>query len=97
MSQLRAPLASNANGRKRPIETIDLTGDDEPTPKTSRHGQSETFAQIQPSQIQRDSWLEEDDANDTIFISQQGDEGGEDAEEFELYGETNPERKLLSD
>lgn len=89
MPQFRAPLASNANGRKRPIETIDLTGDDEPAPKTSRHYQSETFTQTQPNQTERDSWLEEDDANDTIFIPQQGDDDGEDAEEFELYGETN--------
>ncbi|KAI4211169.1 MAG: hypothetical protein LQ351_006069 [Letrouitia transgressa] len=86
MPQFRAPLASNANGRKRPIETIDLTGDDEPAPKTSRHYQSETFTQTQPNQTERDSWLEEDDANDTIFIPQQGDDDGEDAEEFELYG-----------
>ncbi|KAL8696716.1 MAG: hypothetical protein Q9224_002655, partial [Gallowayella concinna] len=40
----------------------------------------------QPTQSQRDSWLEEEDANDTIVLSQEGDNGVEESEQYEIYG-----------
>ena len=93
MSRSRAPLAPNANGRKRPIDTIDLTGgsDDEAyerAPKASKSSQTNVINYSQPTQSQRDSWLEENDANETIILSQEGGNDAE-AEEFELYGLDN--------
>lgn len=51
----------------------------------STHSQS---TQSQPTQSQRDAWVEEEDANDTILLSQEGDDGQEETEEYELYGLT---------
>ena len=98
-------MASNANPRKRPVETVDLTEDDfddQPaykTPKSSQasHVNSYRFdndnnvtrnlpTASQPTQSQRDSWLEEEDANDTIVLSQEGENGTEEAEQYEIYG-----------
>lgn len=105
MSQSRTPMASNANARKRPVETVDLTEDDfdeQPAHKRSsqasgvpddRHNHSGfTHSQVaasQPTQSQRDSWLEEEDANDTIVLlasSQEGANGTEETEHYEIYG-----------
>ncbi|KAL8736232.1 MAG: hypothetical protein Q9166_000387 [cf. Caloplaca sp. 2 TL-2023] len=102
MSYSRTPMASSANSRKRPVETIDLTEDhdDQPVSKTPRSSQasgifhsqpnhSQTIhnppTKSQPTQSQRDSWLEED-ANDTIMLSQEGDDGAEETEQYEIYG-----------
>ncbi|KAL8782498.1 MAG: hypothetical protein Q9213_005337 [Squamulea squamosa] len=96
-------MASNANTRKRPVETVDLTDDtDEPAHKTPRssqasgvthmhHGDSGLAYQSLPTasqltQSQRDAWLEEEDANDTILLSQEDDNGVEEMEHYELYG-----------
>ncbi|KAL8712307.1 MAG: hypothetical protein Q9220_003458 [cf. Caloplaca sp. 1 TL-2023] len=91
-------MAPNANARKRAIETIDLTDDldDQPPSKAPRSSQSNNTpqsqpthsqpTQSQPTQSQRDAWLEEQDANDTIVLTQEGGSGGEDTEEYEIYG-----------
>lgn len=96
-------MASNANARKRPVETVDLTEDydEQPAHKTPRssqasgvtHGRHDnsdlTHNQLtasQPTQSQRDSWLEEEDANDTIVLSQEGANGMEETEQYEIYG-----------
>ncbi len=57
---------------KRDIETIDLTGDDMPTSITS----SQHFPGNGPSQLTRDSWVEQDehDAEDIVISSQDGDD-----------------------
>ncbi|KAL8685772.1 MAG: hypothetical protein Q9218_007554, partial [Villophora microphyllina] len=95
-------MAPNANSRKRPIETIDLTDDNDvqPVSKTPRSSQSAGFvhsqptpnssvhalsSQSQPTQSQRDSWIEEDDANDTILLPQGADNGDDYTEQYELY------------
>ena len=99
----RAPMASNANSRKRAIETIDLTEDydDQPAFKTPRSSQASGVTPSrhvngdlvhnqptasQPTQSQRDAWLEEEDANDTIMLSQEGGDGVEETEQYEIYG-----------
>ncbi|KAL8656478.1 MAG: hypothetical protein Q9226_002651 [Calogaya cf. arnoldii] len=97
-------MASNANVRKRPVETVDLTEDDvfdQPVQKTPRSSQADSVTHSrpntigaahsqptasQPTQSQRDSWLEEEDANDTIVLSQEGDNGTEEIEQYEIYG-----------
>ncbi|KAL8948423.1 MAG: hypothetical protein Q9222_005389 [Ikaeria aurantiellina] len=86
-------MAPNANARKRAIETIDLTDDfdDQPPSKTPRSSQSNGITQSQPTlsqptQSQRDAWLEEQDANDTIVLTQEGNGGEDDTEEYEIYG-----------
>ncbi|KAL8937424.1 MAG: hypothetical protein Q9216_004435, partial [Gyalolechia sp. 2 TL-2023] len=88
MSRSRPPMAPNANPRKRAIETVDLTGDnnDQPAFKTPRSSQVDTLTSSQPLQSQRDSWLEEEDAHETILLSQDGNNGTEESEEYELYG-----------
>ncbi|KAI4103934.1 MAG: hypothetical protein LQ339_004051 [Xanthoria mediterranea] len=104
MSQSRTPMASNANARKRPVETVDLTEDDfdeQPAHKMPRSSQASgvphdphnhsgfTHSQViacQPTQSQRDAWLEEEDANDTIVLSQEGANGTEETEQYEIYG-----------
>ena len=81
-------MAPNANARKRAIATVDLTGDDEgqPVPKTSRSSQMSSINSSQPIQSQRDAWLEEENAHETILLSQEGNNGAEETEEYELYG-----------
>ncbi|KAL8717229.1 MAG: hypothetical protein Q9225_005514, partial [Loekoesia sp. 1 TL-2023] len=81
-------MAPNANPRKRAVETIDLTEDheDQPAFKTPRSSQTNGVASSQPTQSQRDSWLEEEDAHETILLSQEGSDGSEETEEYELYG-----------
>lgn len=95
-------MAANANPRKRPVETVDLTeDDDQPVYKNPRSSQVSGITHSQPSNgrsapnqptssqptpSQRDSWLEEEDANDTILLSQEGDNGAEEAEQYEIYG-----------
>ncbi|KAL8849641.1 MAG: hypothetical protein Q9221_005408 [Calogaya cf. arnoldii] len=101
MPHPRTPMASNANVRKRPVETVDLTEDDfndQPVQKTPRSSQADSVTHSrpittpsqptssQPTQSQRDSWLEEEDANDTIVLSQEGDNGTEETEQYEIYG-----------
>ncbi|KAL8841686.1 MAG: hypothetical protein Q9176_003081 [Flavoplaca citrina] len=105
MSYPRTPMASNANSRKRPVETVDLTEDDfddQPAHKTPRSSEASHVNSYrydndnnvtrnlstasQPTQSQRDSWLEEEDANDTIVLSQEGENGTEEAEQYEIYG-----------
>lgn len=80
-------MAPNANPRKRAIETVDLTGDqdDQPMYKTPRSSQNDVVMSSQPTQSQRDVWIE-DDAHETIVLSQEGDDGADGAEEYELYG-----------
>ncbi|KAL8839507.1 MAG: hypothetical protein Q9170_001730 [Blastenia crenularia] len=82
-------MAPNANPRKRAIETVDLTGDnneDQPQFKTPRSSQTINVTSSQPTQSQRDSWMEEADAHETILLSQDGNDGAEETEEYELYG-----------
>ncbi|KAL8989148.1 MAG: hypothetical protein Q9177_001905 [Variospora cf. flavescens] len=91
MSHSRPPMASNANPRKRAIETIDLTDDqiDQPVYKTPRSSQNDvvmTSQSSQPTQSQRDSWMEEENAYETILLSQDDGNDGAEAEEYELYG-----------
>lgn len=80
-------MARRANG-KRPIDMIDLTGDDNTTSvyqsrKAPRSLESQGFSQSQrDTQIDRD---EEEDADHVIILSQDGDDSGA-TESFELYG-----------
>lgn len=80
-------MAPNANPRKRAIETVDLTGDqaDQPMHKTPRSSQNDVVMSSQPTQSQRDAWIEED-AHETILLSQEGNDGVDGEEEYELYG-----------
>lgn len=86
-------MASKQNSYgKRAIETIDLTGSDDapfnPQPrKISRSDPTEDIAQTQPSQTQRDNleaWDDEDDADNIIILSQDGNDAA--TESYELYG-----------
>lgn len=84
-------MASNANPRKRAIETIDLTDDqiDQPVYKTPRSSQNDVAMATQssqPTQSQRESWMEEENAHETILLSQDDGNDGAEAEEYELYG-----------
>ena len=103
-------MAPNANVRKRPVETVDLTEDDfndQPVQKTPRSSQADSVTHSrpittpsqptssQPTQSQRDSWLEEEDANDTIVLSQEGDNGTEETEQYEIYGTSSSSFGLL--
>lgn len=78
-------MASNKNSNgKRAIETIDLTGSDEvsfdPQPrKVSRPEPTESI-----SQSQRDVFDDEDDADEIIVLSQDGNNVA--TESYELYG-----------
>ena len=75
---------------KRPIETVDLTGDDDTRwqsqpRKVPRASDAERF-----SRSQRDTWIDpdrevEEDADDIIILSQDGDISA--TETFELYGQ----------
>lgn len=86
-------VTKNSNG-KRAIETIDLTENDEwsfdPQPrKTSRPDPADGISQSQSqlSQSQRDNGAgfdDEDDANDIIILSQDGNNAA--TESYELYG-----------
>ena len=91
MSHHRAPMATNANARKRPVETIDLTGDEQLPFKAPRSSQTDAYSTAQPSQQERDSWVEEEDANDVLYFSQEGGNGMEETEEYEIYGKQTPE------
>ena len=75
-------MPSNASG-KRKFDTIDLTGDDDaPSSQSWRPPPGEAL-----TQSQRDSWLEqdnEDDADDIIISSQDGDETA--TSSYQLYG-----------
>ncbi|KAI4183547.1 MAG: hypothetical protein LQ346_006301 [Caloplaca aetnensis] len=53
--------------------------------KTPRSSQNDVVMSSQPTQSQRDVWIE-DDAHETIVLSQEGDDGADGAEEYELYG-----------
>ncbi|KAL9031140.1 MAG: hypothetical protein Q9196_000816 [Gyalolechia fulgens] len=90
-------MAPNANPRKRPIEVVDLTAenDDQPTFKTPRSSQATTVSSSQPTRSQRDSWREEEDAHETILLSQEGNNGTEETEEYELYGPHTPSSEPL--
>lgn len=72
----------NSNG-KRTIETIDLTGDD-----ASFDLQPRKISRSDPtdgiSQSQREAWDDEDDADDIIILSQDGNNAA--TESYELYG-----------
>ncbi len=76
-------MAATANG-KRKYDTIDLTGADDapPTSQARRAPPGETV-----TQSQRDSWVEqgnEDDADDIIISSQDGDDTA--TASYQLYG-----------
>lgn len=76
-------MATAANG-KRKYSTIDLTGDDD-APSTS-HGRRAPPGET-VTQSQRDSWVEqgnEDDADDIIISSQDGDDTA--TASYQLYG-----------
>ena len=84
-------VTKNSNG-KRAIETIDLTGNDEwsfdPQPrKISRPDPADGISQSQLSQSQPDNgsgFDDEDDANDIIILSQDGNKAATGS--YELYG-----------
>lgn len=69
---------------KRKYDTIDLTGDDD-APSTSQARRAPPGVNV--TQSQRDSWVEqsnEDDADDIIISSQDGDETA--MASYQLYG-----------
>ncbi|KAL8634452.1 MAG: hypothetical protein Q9228_007953, partial [Teloschistes exilis] len=90
-------MADNANARKRAIETVDLTGDDDTQPSSKAPRSSEPLISSpvpvqppqtqptgsQPIQSQSDFWIE-NEANNTILVPQETDDG-EDFEQWELY------------
>ena len=86
-------MARRANG-KRPIEMIDLTGDDNTTSEyqsrkapRSLHSQGLSRHSQGLSQSQRDTRVDgddEEDADHVIILSQDGDDNA--IESFELYG-----------
>lgn len=98
MSYPRTPMADNANARKRAIDTVDLTGDDDMQPSSKAPRSTSPLPSspvpVQPSQTQptgsqpiqsqSHSWIE-DEANNTIMVPQETDEGP-DFEQWELYG-----------
>lgn len=76
-------MATTANG-KRKYNTIDLTGDDD-APSTSQARRAPPGENV--TQSQRDSWVEqgnEDDADDIIISSQDGDDTA--TASYQLYG-----------
>ena len=76
-------MATSARG-KRKHDAIDLTGEDD-APSTPQSRRPPPGAAI--SQSQRDSWLEqgnEDDANDIVVSSQDGDSTA--MASYQLYG-----------
>ncbi|KAL8666559.1 MAG: hypothetical protein Q9202_001357 [Teloschistes flavicans] len=91
-------MADNANARKRAIDTVDLTGDDDTQPSSKAPRSTSPLPSspvpVQPSQTQptgsqplqsqSHSWIE-DEANNTIMVPQETDEGP-DFEQWELYG-----------
>ena len=80
-------MASHKNPHgKRAIDIIDLTGSDDtpydaPPRKIPRPSPMDGI-----TQSQRDSWVvdDEEDANDVIILSQEGDDRA--IESYELYG-----------
>lgn len=77
-------MAPKANGKRR-IDVIDLT-DDHPLESQSRKAPRSLLAGAS-TQSQRDTWAdrdEEEDADDVIILSQDGDNSA--TESFELYG-----------
>lgn len=81
------PMATNENGKRRAADLVDLTGsDDEAVRQPRKIARSENHPGAGAfSQTQRDQWVDEDGADDVIFLSQDGGMGGAD-EMLELYG-----------
>ncbi len=78
-----------ANG-KRKIDTIDLTGSDDATSDYEPRKVARPLPTDGITQSQRDTWTvqaEEEDADDTIIVPQDGDIN--DTESYELYGTVN--------
>ena len=80
-------MATNHNGKRRAVDVVDLTrSDDETGQQPRKMARSENHPGTAVlSQGQRDQWVEEDGADDVIFLSQDGGMGGAD-EMLELYG-----------
>jgi SWI/SNF-related matrix-associated actin-dependent regulator of chromatin subfamily A3 len=80
-------MATNHNGKRRAADVVDLTrSDDETGQQPRKMARSENHpGTVVLSQGQRDQWVEEDGADDVIFLSQDGGMGGAD-EMLELYG-----------
>jgi len=80
-------MTTNHSGKRRAVDVVDLTGSDD---ETRRQPRKIARSEHHPgtgvySQTQRNQWVDEDGADDVIFLSQDGGMGG--AEEmFELYG-----------
>ena len=82
-------MAPMSNG-KRKIDTIDLTGSDDATSDYQPRKVARPEPMTGISQSQRDTWTqrtEEEDADDTFIISQDGDINA--TESYELYGTVN--------
>lgn len=80
-------MASNSNG-KRKYNAIDLTGDDD-APSASQGRRAPPGEGV--AQSQRDSWVDqgiEDDADDIIISSQDGDDTA--TASYQLYGKFAP-------
>lgn len=80
-------MATNQNGKRRAADVVDLTGsDDEAVQQPCKIARSENHPGTGAfSQSQRDQWVDEEGADDVIFLSQDGEMGGAD-EMLELYG-----------
>lgn len=90
-----------ADNRKRAIEDVELTDDNDdatqPASKAPRISEAERnpSVPVQPAQTQttqtlqsqRDTWIQNED--NTILLPQETDDGEEDWERWELYG-TSP-------
>lgn len=79
-------MARRANG-KRPIEMVDLTGDDNTTSDYQSRKAPRSLHSQGLSQSQRDTRIDgddEEDADHVIILSQDGDDNA--TESFELYG-----------
>ena len=81
------PMAGNQNGKRRAVDVVDLTGsDDEAARQPRKLARSENHPRTRASSpTQQGQGVDEDGADDVIFLSQDGEIGGAD-EMFELYG-----------
>jgi hypothetical protein len=72
---------------KRPIDTIDLTNNDNPPFESQSRKAPKPLDSQRFSQSQRNTWVnhdDEEDADDVIILSQDGDNSA--MEHYELYG-----------
>ena len=83
-------MSQNANGKRRAVEVLDLTGsdDEQPTISQSRKIQRTEGISIPPSQAQRIQWGEDDtEANADELLASTQDDGYSGADDMlELYG-----------